>query len=67
MDEDWVFERHWPESMRLPSDGKKRVYLLEAYHQLHCLVSELFRAYIPTLPELADFISESFKKPFGRQ
>ena len=40
MNEDWAFERQWPDSMRLPSDGKKRVYLLEAYHQLHCLVIE---------------------------
>ena len=39
MNEAWAFERNWPESMRLPSDGSKRVYLLEAYHQLHCLVS----------------------------
>ena len=39
MDEVWAFSRHWPDSMRLPSDGNKRVYLLEAYHQLHCLVS----------------------------
>ena len=38
MDEDWAFERQWPESMRLPSNASKRVYLLEAYHQLHCLV-----------------------------
>ncbi len=38
MDEGWATERQWPESMRLPIDGNKRVYLLEAYHQLHCLV-----------------------------
>ncbi|KAL8704526.1 MAG: hypothetical protein Q9225_008082, partial [Loekoesia sp. 1 TL-2023] len=37
MNEDWAFDRHWPDSMRLPSDATKRVYLLEAYHQLHCL------------------------------
>ena len=41
MDEEWAFQRDWPESMRLPSDRSKRVYLLEAYHQIHCLVSVL--------------------------
>ena len=66
MDEDWAFERQWPESMRLPSNASKRVYLLEAYHQLHCLVWRK----LPT--ELAglttDFHhSESFKKHSGRQ
>lgn len=25
--------------MKLPSNDSKRVYLLEAYHQIHCLVS----------------------------
>ena len=34
----WAEERQWPESMYLPSDHRKGVYLLEAYHQLHCLV-----------------------------
>ena len=38
MDQGWTFEQHWPESMHLPSDSSKNVYLLEAYHQLHCLV-----------------------------
>ena len=33
--------RDWPATMYLPSDESKRVYLLEAYHQLHCLVSRL--------------------------
>ncbi len=31
-------ERHWPTAMYLPSDESKGVYLLEAYHLLHCLV-----------------------------
>ena len=39
MDEKWAADRHWPETMRLPGDQSKRVFLLEAYHQLHCLVS----------------------------
>lgn len=49
MDEDWAFERQWPESMRLPSDGSKRVCLLEAYHQLDCLVRFRFRIRDPNL------------------
>jgi hypothetical protein len=43
MDEGWAFSQQWPDSMRLPSDSSKRVYLLEAYHQLHCLVSTNLR------------------------
>ena len=31
-------DQHLPVAMYLPSDGTKGVYLLEAYHQLHCLV-----------------------------
>lgn len=38
MDREWAEHRQWPESMYLPSDHSKGVYLLEAYHQLHCLV-----------------------------
>ncbi|KAF2873319.1 hypothetical protein BDV95DRAFT_592708 [Massariosphaeria phaeospora] len=37
MDLQWAAGRNWPETMRLPSDPSKGVYLLEAYHQLHCL------------------------------
>ena len=33
--------RNWPATVYLPSDESKGVYLLEAYHQLHCLVSRL--------------------------
>lgn len=39
MDREWAKQRQWPDSMYLPSDHSKGVYLLEAYHQLHCLVS----------------------------
>lgn len=38
MDHIWAAERNWPQSMNLPSDSSKGVYLLEAYHYLHCLV-----------------------------
>ena len=34
--------KNWQSTMYLPSDESKGVYLLEAYHQLHCLVSRLF-------------------------
>jgi hypothetical protein len=37
MDRQWAKERHWPDSMHLPSDDSKNVYLLEAYHLLHCV------------------------------
>ena len=39
--------------MYLPSDHSKGVYLLEAYHQLHCLVS-LDASYVATLALLKD-------------
>ena len=38
MDREWAAQRQWPVTMYLPSDRSKGVYLLEAYHQLHCLV-----------------------------
>lgn len=37
MDRKWATQQQWPESMYLPSDTTKGIYLLEAYHQLHCL------------------------------
>ena len=39
---EWSRERNWPDSMHLPSDDSKNIYLLEAYHQLHCVVSYPF-------------------------
>ena len=39
IDREEAAQKHWPTSMYLPSDHTKGVYLLEAYHQLHCLVS----------------------------
>ncbi|KAF2805007.1 uncharacterized protein BDZ99DRAFT_451564 [Mytilinidion resinicola] len=38
MDREWAKSQHWPDSMHLPSDPSKNVYLLEAYHLLHCTV-----------------------------
>ncbi|OJJ07032.1 hypothetical protein ASPVEDRAFT_154956 [Aspergillus versicolor CBS 583.65] len=37
VDRTWAQHNGWPESMYLPSDRTKGVYLLEAYHYLHCL------------------------------
>ncbi|EFE41137.1 hypothetical protein TRV_04086 [Trichophyton verrucosum HKI 0517] len=39
VDRKWAKERHWPDSMHLPSDDSKNVYLLEAYHLLHCVLT----------------------------
>ncbi|MCJ1308348.1 hypothetical protein MMC25_002001 [Agyrium rufum] len=33
----WADKHHLPNSMRLPSDPSKGVYIIDAYHQLHCL------------------------------
>lgn len=41
MDRKWAKSQKWPDSMHLPSDDSKNVYLLEAYHLLHCVVSFL--------------------------
>lgn len=45
MDHIWAAERGWPSSMNLPSDSSKGVYLLEAYHYLHCLVCHALIAF----------------------
>ncbi|KAF2176462.1 hypothetical protein K469DRAFT_698429 [Zopfia rhizophila CBS 207.26] len=37
MDREWAKSQHWPDSMHLPSDDSKNVYLLEAYHLIHCV------------------------------
>ena len=42
MDREWAKSKHWPDSMHLPSDDSKNVYLLEAYHLIHCVVSRMF-------------------------
>lgn len=38
MDREWAASQQWHESMHLPSDSSKGMYLLEAYHQIHCVV-----------------------------
>jgi hypothetical protein len=38
LDHIWAAQKHLPASMNLPSDYDKGVYIIDAYHQLHCLV-----------------------------
>ena len=47
VDREWAAKRSWPDSMQWPSDERKSVYLLEAYHQIHCIVRLV--ACIPSL------------------
>ena len=42
VDREEAAAKGWQLTMHLPSDESKGVYLLEGYHQLHCLVSHLF-------------------------
>ena len=42
VDHGWAAERRMPATMSLPSDSSKGVYIIDAYHQLHCLVSVTF-------------------------
>jgi len=37
MDHIWAAEHNLPASMSLPSDSSKGVYIIDAYHQIHCL------------------------------
>ncbi|EME83135.1 uncharacterized protein MYCFIDRAFT_46958 [Pseudocercospora fijiensis CIRAD86] len=37
VDHAFAKNNHWPASMSLPDDSDKGLYLLESYHQLHCL------------------------------
>ncbi|KAM0798338.1 hypothetical protein BDR22DRAFT_780321, partial [Usnea florida] len=37
VDHQWAAERQMPATMSLPSDSSKGVYIIDAYHQLHCL------------------------------
>lgn len=39
VDHTWAADRQLPASLSLPSDADKGVYIIDAYHQLHCLVS----------------------------
>jgi hypothetical protein len=37
VDQEWAKSQNWPETMARPNNGSQAVYLLEAYHEIHCL------------------------------
>lgn len=37
VDQEWAKSQNWPETMARPNNGSQAVYLLEAYHEVHCL------------------------------
>lgn len=39
LDLDWAAEQRLPETEHHPDDPSKGVYILDGYHQIHCLVS----------------------------
>lgn len=39
VDHEWAARKGFPKSMSLLSDDTKGVYVIDAYHQIHCLVS----------------------------
>lgn len=39
VDPEWATAHDWPPTMRHPKDSSKVVYVIEAYHEIHCLVS----------------------------
>lgn len=38
IDHTWAADHGWLASMSVPGDEDKGLYLLESYHQMHCLV-----------------------------
>lgn len=62
IDREWAKSQHWPDSMHLPSDDSKNVYLLEAYHLLHCVVS--IQIMQPFLRQLANTFKTIIRKTF---
>lgn len=41
LSDNWVAEKDLPKALRFPWDQSKGVYLLQGFHNLHCLVSTL--------------------------
>lgn len=41
IDHKWAADQGLPLSMNLPDDHSKGVYILDAYHQIHCLVGDI--------------------------
>ncbi|KAH6664864.1 hypothetical protein B0J14DRAFT_238260 [Halenospora varia] len=56
VDHQWATGHNLPDSMSLPSDSSKGVYIIDAYHQIHCLTvirktfMELGAGKTPTIP-----------------
>lgn len=56
VDHEWASSHQLPATMNLPSDHSKGVYIIDAYHQLHCLTiirktfKELASNQVPTVP-----------------
>jgi len=44
---EWAAERGLPKALDWPADTSKGFYLVEAYHQIHCVVS--IQDYLPPL------------------
>lgn len=40
LDSQWIESHNLAPSMRSPTDAMKHIYILEAYHVLHCVVSQ---------------------------
>ena len=38
VDRQWAAQKQLPDTISLPGDPSKGVYIIDAYHQLHCLV-----------------------------
>ncbi len=39
LSDEWALEKGLPKALRFPWDQSKGVYLLQGFHNLHCLVS----------------------------
>jgi Mycotoxin biosynthesis protein UstYa len=34
----WTEDRQWPAARNMPGDAEKGIYVVDGFHQLHCLV-----------------------------
>ena len=34
----WTADRHWPAGREMPGDTDKGIYVVDGFHQLHCVV-----------------------------
>lgn len=56
MPDDWVFSKGLPEAQRFPWDKSKGLYVLNGFHNIHCLVSRQRL--------LADLLTNLYLAPF---